>query len=161
MANPYYNQSGTPAMNSPGASVDIRLELQAVSVAFDKLPTLTGNAGKTVQVNAGGTGLVAQYPIIPRVDQSGGGFVLDQTQVSKRIFITGGLTLPANVFTPGDWFDVYNNTDLAKTLTAGAGLNLRLHGTTSAGNRTLAIRGVTRVYYNSTTDAIVDGPDVT
>lgn len=160
MANPYYNAGGVPALDAPASSADVRAELQQVASAFDKLPILSGNAGKTVQVNAGATGLLAAYPQIPRVDQSGGGFVLDQTKVSKRVFITSTLTIPANVFEPGDWFDVYCDSDVDKTLAAGGGLTLRLHGTLTTGNRLLLKRGVARVYFNSTTDAVVTGSDV-
>lgn len=57
MANPYYTSSGNPGTNAPGSSNPIRSEFAAISAGFDKLPTFTGNAGQTVVVNPGGTGL--------------------------------------------------------------------------------------------------------
>lgn len=57
MANEFYNHGSIPADNSPGSSAEIRGEFDAVQAGFNKLPTMTGNGGKVVKVNAGGTGL--------------------------------------------------------------------------------------------------------
>lgn len=57
MSNSFYNHTTYPTPNSPGSSAAMRAELQAVSAAFDKMPTLAGNANKIVVINSGGTGL--------------------------------------------------------------------------------------------------------
>ncbi len=59
MTNSYYNGGNVPAPNSPGASVAIRNEFTLVTQAFDKLPTIAGNANKVVVVNSSATGLEA------------------------------------------------------------------------------------------------------
>lgn len=75
--------------------------------------------------------------------------------------LSAGLTIPANLFGPGNWFEVYNDTAGALTITQGASLTLRLAGTASTGNRTLAQRGFARVWFRSATEAIISGNGVT
>lgn len=55
---------------------------------------------------------------------------------------------------------VYNNSAAAITLTQGGGMTLRLSGTATTGNRTVAPRGFATLWYNTTTECIVSG-DVT
>ena len=57
MPNDFYSATGTPAQGSAGASAPMRAEFNAIVAAFDKLPTLAGNAGRVVTVNAGATAL--------------------------------------------------------------------------------------------------------
>lgn len=59
MTNPYYNVSGSPGNRSPGSSSPIRSEYASIAAAFDKLPTLAGNANKVLTVNSGSTGIAA------------------------------------------------------------------------------------------------------
>lgn len=59
MSNDYYNGGTFPTTGSAATSASMRAELSSVTAGFDKLPTLTGNGGKTVKVNAGGTALEA------------------------------------------------------------------------------------------------------
>lgn len=63
MSNNFYNPSGYPAPNAPGASASMREELALVAAGFDKLPALTGNGNKLVSVNETGTALVANDDI--------------------------------------------------------------------------------------------------
>ena len=57
MSNDYYTVTGSPATGSSGSSAVIRAEFAAIQAAFDLLPDLTGNGGKLVRENAGGTAL--------------------------------------------------------------------------------------------------------
>lgn len=57
MANEYYNAAGVPQTGAAGNSVDVRSELALITAAFDKLPPLSTNGSKLVQINAGGTAL--------------------------------------------------------------------------------------------------------
>lgn len=70
---------------------------------------------------------------------------------------TGGITIPANIFGVGDCFSIYNDTAGNITITQGAALTLRLVGTASTGNRTLALRGWCTVWFRSTTEAVISG----
>lgn len=57
MANDFFNDSGYPATRASGASSAMRAQLAAIAAAFDKMPVLTGNGGKLVGINTGGTAL--------------------------------------------------------------------------------------------------------
>lgn len=57
MANDFYQATGNPATRSQGQSAAMRAEFRDIEAAFGKMPTLTGNAGKAVVVNGGGTAL--------------------------------------------------------------------------------------------------------
>ena len=74
---------------------------------------------------------------------------------------TGNMTIPAGAFAAGDTVSIYNATAGNLTLTAGGGLTLRLAGTATTGNRTLAQRGLATVWFESSTEAIVIGAGVT
>jgi len=54
--NEYYDSSGVPQAG-PFASAPMRAEFALVKAGFDKLPVLTGNAGKIMKVNSTGTAL--------------------------------------------------------------------------------------------------------
>ena len=71
---------------------------------------------------------------------------------------TAGFTLNTSL-TVGDYF-VYNNSAAAITITQGAGLTLRQSGTANTGNRTLAQRGIARIFVLSSTEYIIQG-DIT
>lgn len=60
----------------------------------------------------------------------------------------------------GSAFSVYNDSAAAITITQGAGMTLRLGGTATTGNRTIAARCFATIWCNSTTEAIVAGAGV-
>lgn len=57
MSNSYYGATGNPGTSSFGQSANIRAEFALIASAFDRLPTLSGNANKIVTVNGGGSGM--------------------------------------------------------------------------------------------------------
>lgn len=60
LAEDWYVASGKPAARSALSSADMRAEFAAIeSDIADKLPALTGNGGKLIRVNSGGTALEA------------------------------------------------------------------------------------------------------
>jgi hypothetical protein len=59
MSNPYFTASGYPATNAAGTSATLRTELLNIQAGFDMLPVLSGNGGKLIAVNTGGTALAA------------------------------------------------------------------------------------------------------
>jgi hypothetical protein len=70
-------------------------------------------------------------------------YVLVAGDNGKYISITtGGVTVNASVFSAGDVVTIYNNSNAAQTITAGASVTLRLAGSATTGNRTLAQYGV-------------------
>lgn len=62
--NEFFVPGSVPATNAPGASATIRAEFANVATAFDKLPTMAGNANELVVINPTGTGLTSSGFII-------------------------------------------------------------------------------------------------
>lgn len=125
--------------------------------------TTTGNitlSGSVTSVATTATidGVTIGYRSIPRSTTSGTATTGD---VGKCIAVSAGLTIPASTFAAGDAVSVYNNSASAVTLTQGSGLTLRLAGTTTTGNRTLAARGIATIWFNSATEAVISGAGVT
>lgn len=86
------------------------------------------------------------------------GYTLVVTDKSKSITITtGGVTVPNSIFSGGDIVTVYNNSGSAQTITQGTGVTLRLVGTATTGNRTLAQHGICTIYFNSASEAVATG----
>jgi hypothetical protein len=72
--------------------------------------------------------------------------------------VSAGVTIPS--LAAGKWTAVYNSSSGAITLTQGGGQTLRLAGTATSGNRTLAARGLAVIWFNSSTEAICSGSGV-
>lgn len=66
-----------------------------------------------------------------------------------------------NTGTAGDIMIIYNPSNVAKTLTQGAGVTLRLCGTATTGNRTIPQYGRATLYYYTTGEVYLDGVGVT
>jgi hypothetical protein len=87
-------------------------------------------------------------------------YILDVSDSGKHISITtGGVTVPAGVFSTGDSTTIFNNSSSNQTITQGANVTLRLAGTASVGNRTLAQYGVCNILCVSgiTTTFVISG----
>lgn len=73
-------------------------------------------------------------------------YTLQISDSGKHIYITtGGVTVPPNAdvnFTVGTIVSIVNASGSAQTITAGTGVTLRLSGTATTGNRTLAPYGI-------------------
>lgn len=84
MSNEWYNSAGVPQTGASGASLDIRAELALIAAAFDKMPALSTNGSKILQVNSGGTALTTMP------------------------FSTGTWTPAITFVTPGDFAKTYS-----------------------------------------------------
>lgn len=104
MSNPYYTASGTPPASSFGASAAMRGEFATIMAAFDKLPTLAGNASKIVTVNGGESGLGVSPVSINAILQ-----MLDPTFVSDYTGIPNG----AKRLNPATGLEQWNGTTWA------------------------------------------------
>lgn len=123
--------------------------------------TVTGNitlSGSVTSVATTATidGVTIGYRSIPRSTTSGTAVVAD---VGKCIAVTAGITIPNSTFAAGDAISIYNDSGSAITITAGV-TTLRLGGTTTTGNRTLAARGLATIWFNSATEAVISGAGV-
>jgi hypothetical protein len=98
---------------------------------------------------------------VPQNSQ-GSGYTLVVGDLGKHISIsTGGVTVPANIFSAGDVVTIYNNSASTQTITQGTSLTLRLAGTATTGNRSLALRGVSTILFISATEAVINGGGLT
>lgn len=113
------------------------------------------DGGLKVKFTAGGTlsvgGLEVGYRDLPRV--TGG------IERGKCLAASAGVTVAAGA-AAGSVYTIYNDSGSAITLTQGAGLTLRLAGTATTGNRTLAARGLATIWFNSASEAVASGPGV-
>lgn len=122
------------------------------TVAGPTGPTgLTGPTGPTGAV-AGNTPANAQTT----------SYTLVIGDVGKYINITtGGVTVPSGVFASGDVVSIYNNSASSQTITQGASVTLRLVGTATTGNRTLALRGLCTILCVASNEFVITGGGVT
>jgi len=89
-------------------------------------------------------------------------YTLVAADVGKHISITtGGITVPASVFSIGDNVTIFNNSASNQTITQGAGVTLRSGGSTATGNRTLAGYGVATVLCVAADVFVITGTGLT
>jgi hypothetical protein len=153
-AAPVWTTTGTVTSVSGAGSVN-GLTLTGTVTSTGSL-TLGGSV-TSVANNATVNGIAIGYRSIPRSTTSGTATTSD---VGQCIAVTAGITIPNSTFAAGDALSIYNNSAAAVTITAGV-TTLRLAGTTTTGNRTLAARGIATVWFNSATEAIISGAGVT
>lgn len=85
---------------------------------------------------------------------------LTSASANKRVRATAGVTINDGVFTADDTVEISNESDSSITLTQDTGMTLRLAGSTSTGNRTLAARAIAYVSFKTNADAAVAGSGV-
>ena len=99
------------------------------------------------------------YRSIPLTAQSTS-YQIALTDVGQGISTTAGVTVPPNAtvaFAVGDTVTIYNNSASSITITQGAGVTLRLVGTSTTGSRSLAQRGLCTVLKVGTDEWVVSG----
>jgi hypothetical protein len=82
------------------------------------------------------------------------------TDVGKTIVATGNIAINNGVFSQGHALSIYNNSGSSITIN-GTISTMRLAGTSTTGNRTLAQRGLATLWFNSSSEVIVTGAGVT
>jgi len=70
---------------------------------------------------------------------------------------SANITIPQNVFTPGDMITIFNVSGGDNTITQGTGVTLYNTGDGATGNRTLAAKGVCTLACTSTNEFIISG----
>lgn len=101
-------------------------------------------------------GVEIGYRVIPRTTDT----TVNTAKRGYCMAISAGITIPNATFAAGDSFSIYNDSASAITITQGASLTLRQAGTTNTGNRTLAARGFATIWFNSSSEAIIEGPGI-
>lgn len=104
---------------------------------------------------------IAAAKTVPQNAQTGA-YQLAIGDVGKHVSITtGGVTVPSGVFAAGDIVSIYNNSASSQTITQGGSVTLRLAGTATTGNRTLAQRGIATVLCVSSNQFVISGVGLT
>jgi hypothetical protein len=89
-------------------------------------------------------------------------YSLIASDLGKHISITtGGVTVPAGVFSVGDVVSVYNNSGSSQTITQGSSVTLRQAGTANTGNRTLAQYGIATILCVASNTFVISGAGLT
>jgi hypothetical protein len=105
---------------------------------------VTGLANGSTVIDGGGTARNIGYRAIPLAAKSAS-YTLALGDVGQGVSTSAGVAVPANAtiaFAIGDTIAPYNNSAAAITITQASGATLRLAGSASSGNRTLAQRGL-------------------
>lgn len=92
------------------------------------------------------------------------GYTLQATDNGQMINITSGnVTIPGGVFNSpfGQTVSIYNNQNFSNTIVQGTNVTLRLAGTASTGNRTLARYGVATVICVAANTFVISGAGIT
>lgn len=151
------------------------------SIADSKLATIStagkvsggaitsGTIGGSTAINTSGTitttGTITDSAgSIRRIPQNAktAAYTLIASDVGKHISITtGGITVPASVFSVGDNVTIFNNSTSNQTITQGSGVTLRAGGSTSTGNRTLANYGVATILCVAADVFVITGTGIT
>jgi hypothetical protein len=88
-------------------------------------------------------------------------YTLVSADAGKHISITtGGVTVPASVFSAGQVITVYNNAAANQTITQGGSVTMYLAGTATTGNRTLAQRGLATILCVASNTFVISGSGV-
>ena len=134
--------------------------------ALEKLD-VRGNVmvvGLTTTQNLNVTGVVTATTFLgnPRITQNikTASYTLTSADAGEHIYtsVSGiAITCPNSVFTAGDAVTIVNNSASSININQGTSLTLRLSGTTSTGNRTLAAYGTATVLYVGVSTAFVSG----
>jgi hypothetical protein len=74
---------------------------------------------------------------------------------------TGGVTVPSGVFSVGNVVSVYNDSGSNQTITQGSSVTLRLAGSATTGNRTLAQYGMATVLCVGSNEFVISGAGLT
>jgi len=86
-------------------------------------------------------------------------YTLVATDTGKHISITtGGITVPASVFSVGDAITIYNNSGSSQTITQGSSVTIRVAGTATTGSRTLAQYGLATILCVASNTFAISGP---
>jgi hypothetical protein len=155
LASPTF--TGTPAAPTaaPGTNTT-QLATTAFVAALGALKADLASPALTGTPTTGGVEI--GFRTIPRSTTTTTAAIGDR---GRCIAITAGITIPNAVFAAGDAISIYNDSAAALTVTQGASLTLRLGGSATTGNRTLAARGFATIWFNSSSEAIMQGGGVT
>ena len=128
--------STTNIVNDNAGNITVGAALTATTTASDSIGNL-----RNVPLNSQTTG-----------------YTLVATDSGKCISITtGGVTVPASIFSAGQSVTIFNNSGSNQTITQGSGATMYQVGTANTGNRTLAQRGLCTVFCVASNNFVITG----
>lgn len=143
---------GVPYNVSGGGQ--LRLMRKASVSAFSADNDTADPAAATTILTATATGIAARVDV--STETSG---TLSSVSANRTVKASGGITINDGVFTADDQILIYAGSS-SRTITQDTGMTLRLDGTATTGNRTIAAYGKMHVYFNSNSEAICSGQGV-
>jgi len=94
---------------------------------------------------------------IPKNNQSSA-YTLVAADAGKCVMqASGGVTIPASVFSTGDAVTIINDSGSNQTLTQASGVSMFNSADASLGNRTLAGRGMATIWWSTATTCYISG----
>jgi hypothetical protein len=139
------------------------------SVVLSATPTFTGTPASTTAAEKVATTQIATCAFVDRLRSlttpstaaSGAVTAVVGDRGALLAQTSGSVTIPNAVFAARDVLTIYNNSASDITITQGASFTLRLVGTATTGNRTLAQRGLATVVFISASEAVISGGGLT
>ncbi len=156
-------------INASAAIADSKLDTISTAGKVSGGAITSGTIAGTTAINTSGTitttgAITDGTGNIRRIPQNAqtAAYTLVAADVGKHISITtGGITVPASIFSVGDNVTIFNNSTSNQTITQGAGVTLRAGGSTATGNRTLAGYGVATVLCVAADVFVITGTGLT
>lgn len=150
------SNTGVTAIAS-GVIVNADVNASAAIAGTKISPDFGAQAIATTGTISDGTGNVRQIPQNAKTAT----YTLIATDAGKHISITtGGVTIPASIFSTGDAITIYNNSASAQTITQGGSVTMRQGGTANTGNRTLAGYGLATLLCVAANTFVITGAGV-
>ncbi len=161
----------TAGHNEASAGITTTLDLSAndeISIYTQRLAaagtvTLVGTSSTiaVTRIDQAGPQGPAGVSDIP-INSQTSAYTLVAGDNGKAISITtGGITVPSGVFNAGNVVSLYNNSTSNQTITQGSSVTLRLAGTATTGNRTLAQYGMATLLCVSSNEFVISGSGLT
>ena len=141
---------GTGVGVAASISVDGNAEFSGIVTAT----TFTGTTGTFTGAVTDSKGDIRSIP----ANSQSGAYVAVAADAGKAIYIsTGGVTINDSVFSAGDAVTIIKNSGSNQTITQGSGVTLYNAADATTGNRTLAGRGMSTIWFVSASAAYISG----
>ena len=145
---------GTGVGVAASISVDGNAEFSGIVTATTFKGNITGTTGTFTGAVTDSKGDVRSIP----ANSQSGAYVAVAADAGKAIYIsTGGVTINDSVFSAGDAVTIINNSGSNQTITQGSGVTLYNAADATTGNRTLAGRGMSTIWFVSASAAYISG----
>ena len=145
---------GTGVGVAASISVDGNAEFSGIVTATTFTGNITGTTGTFTGAVTDSKGDIRSIP----ANSQSGAYVAVAADAGKAIYIsTGGVTINDSVFSAGDAVTIINNSGSNQTITQGSGVTLYNAADATTGNRTLAGRGMSTIWFISASAAYISG----